>query len=256
MSVACELVIEIALALLTTISTPPNVAKVLSRAARTCASSRTSTVRGSALPPAFSISFAAEKIVPGSLGLGSAVLAAMATLAPSRAAPRPIASPMPREAPVMNSVLPESVEAEAIVLPQICNGCPSAASTDSWKASLIVGWARIVKASQKATRGSGHARAGSVDHENDTVVGPRDDSHEVLVAVHDVSVSVENRPRPQCRGVRTRTELGEAVACNAVRRRQVLHDLLTKPPRAKCVDHPDGHVVDREKRRDPRAPGR
>jgi hypothetical protein len=35
-------------------------------------------------------------------------LAAIATLAPSRAARSPIASPMPRDAPVMNSVFPES----------------------------------------------------------------------------------------------------------------------------------------------------
>src|SRR5208283_5993694 len=50
-------------------------------------------------------------MVPGSLGLGSAVFAAMATLAPSRAALSPIASPMPRDAPVMNRVLPERVSA-------------------------------------------------------------------------------------------------------------------------------------------------
>src|SRR5208283_1518677 len=50
-------------------------------------------------------------MVPASLGLGSAVFAAMATLAPSRAALSPIASPMPRDAPVMNRVLPERVSA-------------------------------------------------------------------------------------------------------------------------------------------------
>src|SRR5215212_4220193 len=54
-------------------------------------------------------------MVPGSLGCGSVVFAAMATLAPSRAARRPIASPIPREAPVMNSVLPFS---------DICPPCP------------------------------------------------------------------------------------------------------------------------------------
>src|SRR5204863_6904329 len=47
-------------------------------------------------------------MVPSSLGCGSAVLAAMAMLAPSRAARSAIASPMPRDAPVMNSVLPLS----------------------------------------------------------------------------------------------------------------------------------------------------
>ena len=61
---------------------------------------------GSALPPACSIAAAAEWIVPGSFGCGSTVFAAIATLAPSRAARTAIASPMPREPPVMNSVLP------------------------------------------------------------------------------------------------------------------------------------------------------
>jgi hypothetical protein len=60
MSVACESVSEMALALLTTMSIPPKVAAVLSSASRAYPSSRTSTVRGSALPPAFSISSAAE----------------------------------------------------------------------------------------------------------------------------------------------------------------------------------------------------
>src|SRR5580692_10769307 len=45
-------------------------------------------------------------MVPASFGCGSVVLAAIATLAPSRAARSPTASPMPREAPVMKSVLP------------------------------------------------------------------------------------------------------------------------------------------------------
>src|SRR5688572_10235042 len=48
-------------------------------------------------------------MVPGSLGLGSVVLAAITTLAPSAAARLPIARPMPRDAPVMNRVLPLSV---------------------------------------------------------------------------------------------------------------------------------------------------
>ena len=47
-------------------------------------------------------------MVPGSFGCGSAVLAAMVTLAPSRAARSAIASPMPRDPPEMNSVLPLS----------------------------------------------------------------------------------------------------------------------------------------------------
>src|SRR5437763_10207814 len=48
-------------------------------------------------------------MVPSSFGWGVSVLAAMATLAPSRAARSAIASPMPREAPVMNRVFPRSV---------------------------------------------------------------------------------------------------------------------------------------------------
>src|SRR5258708_13579815 len=47
-------------------------------------------------------------MVPLSFGCGSAVFAAIATLAPSRAARSAIASPIPRLAPDMNSVLPLS----------------------------------------------------------------------------------------------------------------------------------------------------
>ncbi len=47
-------------------------------------------------------------MVPGSFGCGSAVLAATTTLAPSRAAFRAMALPMPRLAPVMYRVLPAS----------------------------------------------------------------------------------------------------------------------------------------------------
>src|SRR5579862_8432345 len=47
-------------------------------------------------------------MVPGNRFCRSAVLAAMAILAPSRAARSAMASPMPREAPVMNSVFPAS----------------------------------------------------------------------------------------------------------------------------------------------------
>src|ERR1700738_1592296 len=45
-------------------------------------------------------------MVPLSFGCGSAVFAAIATLAPSRAARSAIASPMPRLPPDTNSVLP------------------------------------------------------------------------------------------------------------------------------------------------------
>src|SRR6202162_436085 len=50
-------------------------------------------------------------MVPGSLGWGVAVLAAITMLAPSRAARKAIARPMPRLAPVINRVLPARVAA-------------------------------------------------------------------------------------------------------------------------------------------------
>src|ERR1043165_3675715 len=108
MSVCCTLVSWIALSLLTTISMPPNFSAVVSSACLTFSSSRTSTTIGSALPPAASISAAAVWIVPGSFGCGVSVLAAIAMFAPSRAARNAIARPIPREAPVMNSVFPLS----------------------------------------------------------------------------------------------------------------------------------------------------
>ena len=48
-------------------------------------------------------------MVPGSLGCGSAVFAAMATFAPSCAARKAIALPIPRLAPVMKRVFPANV---------------------------------------------------------------------------------------------------------------------------------------------------
>ena len=106
MSVFVTGVTWMALALLTTISSPPKVSTVRSIPALTDSSSRTSTASGSALPPAFSISSAAVWMVPGSFGCGVSVLAAITILAPSRAARSAIASPMPRDAPVMKRVLP------------------------------------------------------------------------------------------------------------------------------------------------------
>src|SRR5579871_4351038 len=50
-------------------------------------------------------------MVPGRCLCGSAVLAAMAMLAPSFAARSAMARPMPRLAPVMNRVLPERLMA-------------------------------------------------------------------------------------------------------------------------------------------------
>ncbi len=49
-------------------------------------------------------------MVPGSLGCGSVVFAAMTMFAPSRAARSAMAWPMPRLAPVMKSVFPLSVD--------------------------------------------------------------------------------------------------------------------------------------------------
>jgi len=83
----------IALALLTHTSMPPKRSTVCSTTAATEFSSRTSPTIGSARTPAASISAAAVWIVPGSFGLGSAVLASRATLAPSRAARSAIARP-------------------------------------------------------------------------------------------------------------------------------------------------------------------
>jgi len=49
-------------------------------------------------------SLAAVYMVPGNFGCGSAVLAAITTLAPSLATFKAIAFPIPRLAPVMNTV--------------------------------------------------------------------------------------------------------------------------------------------------------
>src|ERR1700682_3800366 len=87
-------------------SMPPKRAAVLLIASLTEASSRTLQTSASALPPAFSISSAAVWIVAASFGCGVSVFAAIAMLAPSLAALSAIASPMPREAPVMKSVFP------------------------------------------------------------------------------------------------------------------------------------------------------
>src|SRR5262245_10666582 len=100
-------------------SSDPKRAAVCSIAPLTAASSRTSTASGRAWPPARSIAAAAEWIVPSSLGCGVSVLAAIAILAPSRAARSAIASPMPREAPVMKRVLPLS----DIKSPLACKEC-------------------------------------------------------------------------------------------------------------------------------------
>src|SRR5580658_7613906 len=57
-------------------------------------------------------------MVPCSFGCGSAVFAAIAILAPSCAARSAIASPLPREAPVMNRVFPASDIAASLLARQ------------------------------------------------------------------------------------------------------------------------------------------
>src|SRR6478736_2259708 len=109
---------QIALALLTRMSMPPKRSTACATAACTCSSSRMSQAIASAWPPAASTSAAAVWMVPGSFGFGTADFAAMTTLAPSRPARRAIARPMPREAPVMNRVLPWREAMAEILLAQ------------------------------------------------------------------------------------------------------------------------------------------
>ena len=66
-------------------------------------------------------------MVPGSVGCGSAVLAAMTMLAPSWAALRAMAFPMPLLAPVTNSVQPANLlggrkagDTEREIQPDMC----------------------------------------------------------------------------------------------------------------------------------------
>lgn len=59
-------------------------------------------------------------MVPGSLGWGVVVLAAMTMLAPSRAALNAMALPMPLLAPVMNSVLPASLLQSVATIKGVC----------------------------------------------------------------------------------------------------------------------------------------
>ena len=104
-SVCSVLVNEMAEALFIKISKPPKVSIVFSMADCICSSNRMSTCTGRAFPPAASISFAAEKIVPPSFGFSSTLFAAITILAPSAANFNAIAFPMPRLAPVMRIVL-------------------------------------------------------------------------------------------------------------------------------------------------------
>ena len=58
-------------------------------------------------------------MVPGNFGFGSDVFAAIATDAPSRAARRAIAKPMPREPPVINNFLPDRSPVIVITYPSL-----------------------------------------------------------------------------------------------------------------------------------------
>src|SRR5580704_11551466 len=131
---------SMALALLTTMSMPPNRSTVRATAPATLSSSRTSPAIASALPPAASIAAAAVWMVPSSRGCGSVVLAMIATLAPSRAARRAIARPMPRLPPDMRMVLPASGAASAdMVSPCRASGSGSAVGRDGERPHLRQG---------------------------------------------------------------------------------------------------------------------
>ena len=104
-SVCSDGVREIAEALLTTISIPPNTEIPFSTACSICSSDLISHCTASAFPPAASISSAAEKMVPPSLAFSTVDFAATIILAPSLASLNAIAFPIPRLAPVMKTVL-------------------------------------------------------------------------------------------------------------------------------------------------------
>ena len=109
--------LSMAEALLTRISMPPNSATAASTIFSFALSSMISTWRAIALrAPASSHSLAAVKMVPGSVGCGSAVFAAMIMLAPSAAARFAMARPMPREPPVTSIVRPASERAAAAMM--------------------------------------------------------------------------------------------------------------------------------------------
>src|SRR5258706_8413414 len=96
---------DMAEALLMTISMPPNFLMAFATAFCIWSSNLISHCTANALPPAASISAAAENIVPLSFGFSSTLLAAITILAPSFASRRAIALPIPLVAPVMKAVL-------------------------------------------------------------------------------------------------------------------------------------------------------
>jgi len=79
---------------------PPNVSAAFARRRRELLLEPDVDLERQSLSPARSISRAAVKMVPGSFGFSSAVLAATTTFAPSAAARSAIARPIPRLPPL------------------------------------------------------------------------------------------------------------------------------------------------------------
>src|SRR6266567_2372681 len=117
-------------------------------------------------------------MVPGSLGLGSVVLAAMAMLAPSRAARSAIALPMPRLAPLMNRVFPLSV----------AMGLLGMRSLDDW-CYAVDGNERYAPRATPGGGGSGPRSPGQLGQRSGQAVaggaGDRLRGHRHLAAVRD-----------------------------------------------------------------------
>ena len=103
-------------ALLTTASIPPKRSTACATAPRTSSSLRTSPTMASADPPAASICAAAVCTVPSREAWAVPVLAMIATLAPSAAARRAMARPIPRLPPLIRMVLPFSGRALAAMV--------------------------------------------------------------------------------------------------------------------------------------------
>src|SRR5882757_945080 len=104
-------------------------------------------------------------MVPFSFGCGSAVFAAIATLAPSRAARSAIASPMPRLAPEMNSVLPLSV---VMTKTPFCRGADSCVGVKNPAAGFA------------AVRRHPHASVDRIAQAQDRRLQDRNDGREML----------------------------------------------------------------------------
>ena len=88
-------------ALLIKISMRPNCFTTAATQASICLSLRRSTWKGNACTPSARTSSATVKMVPGRVGCGVTVFAAMTTWHPSLARARAHSLPMPREPPVI-----------------------------------------------------------------------------------------------------------------------------------------------------------